>query len=40
MQYRRLSSIVFDIFQFEFNPVSAFVDDFRTFVESVGIVLN
>ena len=35
-QYRRLSGVAFDIFQFEFSSVSAFVvDSFRTFVESV-----
>ena len=39
-RYRRLSGVVFDIFQFIFSPVSTFVDDFRKFIESVGTVRN
>ena len=38
MRCRCLSGVAFDIFRFEFGPVSAFVDDFRTFVEGVGTV--
>ena len=39
----RKSCIIFPrenehLVQFEFSPVSTFVDDFRTFVESVDIV--
>ena len=39
-RYRRLKDVTFNIFEFEFSPVSAFVDDFRTFVVSVGTVRN
>ena len=30
----------FDIFRTEFSPASPFVDDFRTFVDSIGTVQN
>ena len=39
-RYRRLKDVTFNIFEFEFSPVSAFVDDFRTFVVSVDTVRN
>ena len=38
MRCRHLDGVAFDIFQFEFDSVLVFVDDFRTFVESVGTV--
>ena len=39
-RYRLLKGVAFNIFRFEFSPVSAFVDDFRTLVESVGTIRN
>ena len=38
MQYRRLSGVTLDIFRFELSPVSAFMDNFRTFFEGVRTV--
>ena len=40
MRYRHLSGIALGIFQFEFSPVEAFVDNFQKFVEVVSKVLN